>query len=270
MMRSRLSRRDFLKLGSAALSSTLLASALPRFARPAAPAWDPSVIYHGSRRIRSIAMTYDDCWHPEVLEQLTEMLKPYPTFHLTFFAIGDAIDIGEAVRPGIWKKLHEAGHEIGYHSYHHVDPQIMTLRALEADFDQWMATLARVLGSAPTVHFARPPYDDLSLSFQELCRERGMVATLYSAGFESADMTESMRLAGKAQNGDIVQMHTYQDPPHGRYDVDITAKAVPFLAEQGFRLVTMSELYDGLLREQFGSDGCDVGTGDALTRTCLE
>jgi hypothetical protein len=133
-----------------------------------------------------------------------------------------------------------------------------------------MALMQRVLGFAPEVHFARPPYDDLSLSFEELCRKRGLVATLYSAGYESPNMDESMRLVGKAANGDIVQMHTYQDPPHGRYDVDITAKAVPYLAEQGFTLVTMSQLYDDLLREAYNADGCDVGTGDALTRTCMQ
>ena len=272
-MRTGFSRRDFLKLGSAAL----LSSALPRFARHSLELgpmldepFDPSVIYHGSRKVPSIAMTYDDCWHPEVLEQLVEMVKPYPVFHFTFFAIGEAIDIGEAVRPGIWRKLYEQGHEIGYHTYHHDNPQTMALHTLESDLDQWMATLSRVLGVWPTVHFARPPFDDLSLSFQELCRKRGIVATLYSTGFESADMQESMRLASKAVNGDIVQMHTYQDPPHGRFDVDITAKVLPYLAQQGFTLVTMSQLYDVVLRERYSSDGCDVAAGGAPTRTCLE
>jgi peptidoglycan/xylan/chitin deacetylase (PgdA/CDA1 family) len=264
------SRRDFLRLGSAALLGSMLPRQLAPALSPSAEPFDKSVIYHGSRKLRTVAMTYDDCWHPEVLEQLMEMVKPYPAFHFTFFAIGDAIDIDEQVRPGIFKRLYEAGHEIGYHTYHHVDPQVMTLGNLQTDFDQWMVTLRRALGSEPKVHFARPPYDDLSLSFLELCRQRGMVATLYSAGFESPDMAESMRLAAKAVNGDIVQMHTYQDPPHGRYDVDITAKAVPYLAEQGFTLVTMSELYDGVLREQYSSDGCNTGAGSALTRTCLE
>ena len=59
-------------------------------------------------------------------------------------------------------------------------------------------------------------------------------------------------------------------PPHGRYDVDITAKVVPYLADQGYALVTMSELYDDILREQSSSDGCDIGIGNALTRNCLE
>ncbi len=261
-----LSRRDFLKLSGV----TLLSAVLPSFRASAAGAFDPSVIYHGSRTYPRIAMTFDDCWHPEVLQQLMDMLDPYPDFHFTFFAIGDAIDIDEALKPGIFKMLVDKGHEVGYHTYHHVDPQVMTTGNLLDDFEQWMKRLQRALGSLPRAHFARPPYDDLSLSFQELCRARGMVATLYSAGYEASTMDESMRLVSRAVNGDIVQMHTYQDPPHGRFDVDITAKAVPYLAEHGFSLVTMSQLYDDVLREQYSSDGCEVGVGASPTRTCLE
>ncbi len=260
------SRRDFLKFSGAALLST----AFSGLHLPESALFDPAVIYHGSRKYRKIAMTYDDGWHPEVLEQLSAMVEPYPGFHFTFFAIGDAIEINEALKPGIWKRLYDKGHEIGYHTYHHVDPQVMSLDNLNADLDQWMTTLQRVLEVEPKVHFARPPYDDLSLSFQEVCRQRGLVATLYSAGFEASRMDESLRLAARAQNGDIVQMHTYQDPPHGRFDVDITAQVVPYFAEQGFTLVTLSELYDDVLREQYSSDGCDVGLGDSLTRSCLE
>jgi peptidoglycan/xylan/chitin deacetylase (PgdA/CDA1 family) len=260
------SRRDFLKLSSLAM----LSGALPALRLPATAGPAPTVLYHGSRNLRTLAMTYDDCWHPEVLNQLIGMVEPYPGFHFTFFAVGDAMDIGEARQPGLWKRLIGSGHEIGYHTYHHVDPQVMSTSSLIADFDLWTNTLERVVGFRPPVHFARPPYDDLSLSFEEMCQARGMVATLYSAGFESTNMDDSMRLISRAQNGDIVQMHTYQDPPNGRFDVDITAKAVPYLAGQGFKLVTMSELYDGVILEQYSSDGCDAGAGSAPTRGCLE
>ncbi len=259
-------RRDFIKLGGAAA----LTAAFSSWRLPSAGAPSPSVIYRGSRRYKKLAMTFDDCWHPEVLRQLMDMLQPYPTFHFTFFAIGDAVEIDEALKPGIFKELYDKGHEIGYHTYHHDNPQTMATATLLNDFDQWMKLMQKTLGFEPPVHFARPPYDDLSLSFQELCRLRGMVATLYSAGYEAPNIDESMRLAAKAANGDIVQMHTYQDPPHGRFDVDITAKVVPYLAEQGFTLVTLSQLYDDLLRDQYNSDGCEVGTGGSLTRTCLE
>jgi hypothetical protein len=32
----------------------------------------------------------------------------------------------------------------------------------------------------------------------------------------------------------------------------------------------MSKLYDDYLREQVNSEGCDVGAGISLTRTCVE
>ena len=263
-----ISRRDFLKLSGAALLATAFANLDPRRADSILPL--PLPIYHGSRLSSRIAMTFDDCWHPEVLGQLGEMVGPYPGFHFTFFAIGDAILIDETVHPGIWKQLYQQGHEIGYHTFHHVDPIVMSSKSLIADFDQWMDTLHQVLGFQPVVHFARPPYDDITPSFQVLCQERGLVATLYSIGYEAPNTDQGLNYAARTQNGDIVQMHTYEDPNNNRLDVSITAKVLPYLAEKGFQLATMTELYNDLLLEQNSSGGCDVGSGASLTRTCLD
>jgi peptidoglycan/xylan/chitin deacetylase (PgdA/CDA1 family) len=261
-----MNRRNFLKVGGAAL----LATAMGRpFILDSVDAQAP-VVYRGSAFYPRIAMTYDDCFHPEVLEQLMALVRPYPEFHFTFFAVGEALEINESVSPGIWKRLQKAGHELGYHTYHHVDPIVMSTKALVADFDQWSLKLAEVLGVESRVHFARPPGNDLSLSFQELCAERGLVATQFSTGLEAPNLDESMRLASRIVNGDIVQMHTYQDPPNGRFDVDISAKVVPYLVQRGYALVTMSQLYDDLVREQTDSKGCNIGAGTALTRTCLD
>jgi peptidoglycan/xylan/chitin deacetylase (PgdA/CDA1 family) len=263
-----ISRRDFLKLGGVTLLAAAFSNLDPAGTDSTLPL--PSPIYRGSGLYPRIAMTFDDCWHPEVLEQLSEMVVPYPGFHFTFFAIGDAIMIDETIRPGIWKQLYEKGHEIGYHTFHHVDPIVMSSKNLIADFDEWMNTLHQVLGFQPDVHFARPPYDDITPSFQVLCRERGLVATLYSIGYEASNTDQGLNYAVRTQNGDIVQMHTYEDPNNNRLDVSITAKVLPYLADRGFQLVTMTELYNDLLREKNSSSGCDIGSGASLTRTCLE
>ncbi len=258
-------RRDFLKLGGAALLTTA-------FSRLNLTQLEPSpapVIYHGSRNYPIVALTFDDDWHPEVLDQLIQMLQPYPDFRLTFFAIGEAILIDEARSPGIWKRIAQNGHEIGYHTYHHTDSAVMSPTALIADFDQWMNTVQQVLGFQPTVHFARPPYDDLSSSFLTLCKERNLVATMYSLGYEASTIEEGLALAAKTQKGDIIQMHTYQDPNRGRFDVAITEKVLPYLASQGFTLVTMSKLYDQLLQDRYNSGDCEAGVGASLTRTCM-
>ena len=263
-----ISRRDFLKLGGAAFLATAFGNLYQVGADSNLPL--PLPIYHGSRLYPRLAMTFDDCWHPEVLEQLSEMVGPYPGFHFTFFAIGDAILIDETLHPGVWKQLYEKGHEIGYHTFHHVDPIVMSPKDLIADFDHWLNTLHQVLGFQPEVHFARPPYDDITPSFQTLCQERRLVATLYSIGYEAPNIDQGLNNAARSQNGDIVQMHTYEDPVNNRLDVSITAMILPFLAGKGFQLVTMTELYNDLLREQNSSSGCDIGSGASLTRTCLE
>ena len=262
-----LSRRDFLKLGGAAL----LTSAFSSIDLPAGQDVTPApFIEHGSRNHHYIAITFDDCWHPDVLEQLSEIVAPYPDYRLTYFAVGDALQINEAVSPGIWRRLNQRGHEIGYHTMHHYNPQTMSTQALVADYDQWIDVLHQVLGFLPAVRFAKPPYNNLSPSFQEMCAQRSLVATGYSIGFEGSTVEDGLNAAKHVQDGDIVQMHTYQDPKQGRLDVSITEAVVPYLAEQEMGLVTMSRLYDDLLREQNSSDGCAIGRGESLTRTCLD
>jgi len=260
------SRRDFIKLSGAVLLST----AFSGFNLQSADSTLPPIIYHGSRHQHYIALTFDDCWHPEVLEQLDQIAAPYPDFHFTFFAVGDALQINEVKDPGIWRRLIGRGHEIGYHTMHHYDPNIMSAASLIDDFDQWTNVLHQVLGFEPSVRFAKPPYDDISPSFETLCNERNLVLTMYSIGYEGATVNDGLNAATHTQNGDIAQMHTYEDPNKGRLDASISAQVIPYLASQSFDLVTISKLYDDLLIEQNSSDGCDVGTGESLTRTCVE
>jgi hypothetical protein len=42
------------------------------------------------------------------------------------------------------------------------------------------------------------------------------------------------------------------------------------MKENNWELVTMSRLYDDYLREKINPLGCDVDTGNSLTRTCAE
>jgi peptidoglycan/xylan/chitin deacetylase (PgdA/CDA1 family) len=263
-----LSRRNFIKLGGAALLST----AFSNFNLPKANLALPPIVYHGSRQHRFIALTFDDCYWTDVIEHLMELVTPYPDFHFTFFAIGDVLQINEAKDPGIWRRLVVSGHEIGYHTMHHIDTNLMSTQAMLADFDQWNNLLRQVVGFSPEVRFAKSPYNDVSLSFEALCVERGLVDTRFSLGYEADTVDHGMTNVAKTQNGDIVQLHTYQQTngPVIRQDLAITTKAVPYLAQQGFKLVTMSKLYDDLLVEQNSSDGCDVGTGQSLTRSCVE
>jgi peptidoglycan/xylan/chitin deacetylase (PgdA/CDA1 family) len=257
------SRREFLRLSGAAILSAALPALQTGLSLPA-------VVYHGSRNRHYIALTFDDCYHAQVLEQLSAMAAPYPQFHYTFFAVGEALQNCEIADPGIWRRLLDRGHLIEYHTMHHIDTWTLSAAAMLADFDEWLGVLRQVLGFLPDVHFAKSPFNDVSPSFETLCAERGLVDTRFSAGFEATTVADGLTAATKVQNGDIVQMHTYQDPPKGRLDVSITEKVLPYLAAQGYALVTMSELYDDLLRSQIDPAGCQAASSESLTRTCLD
>ena len=139
----------------------------------------------------------------------------------------------------------------------------MSPAAALMDYDKWYAALTQVLGGEYSVRFVRPPYDIISYTLDVLCQERGLVATMFSLG-GGGEPEVVVRGIQKGKNGDIVQMHIRTQ------DYNSSLQAYPWLRENQWELVTMSQLYDDYLREQVNSEGCDVDTGMSLTRTCVE
>jgi peptidoglycan/xylan/chitin deacetylase (PgdA/CDA1 family) len=206
---------------------------------------------------------------------LQTSLTDNPTARVTIFPVGQALVNNESKQPGIWKWFHSRGHEFGYHSWDHTDPYVLSTAELLADYDRWQDALYRVLGDQPLVRFCRPPFGNLSASFLSMCAERGKVATMWSTGFGGA-IDVGVDLAMRARNGDIALMHTRNQPAEvainqeESWDMTITARILPGFAERGMQCVTVSRLYDDLIRAQESSSGCEVGLGESLTRSCLD
>jgi peptidoglycan/xylan/chitin deacetylase (PgdA/CDA1 family) len=260
-----ISRRDFLKLGGAAL----LATAFSKLHVTEGAGQDSPVpiLYHGSRLHPYAALTYDDCQLITRLHMLEDILAQHPDTRVTLFPVGEALAAVDQKDPGIWKRFSSKGHEFGYHSYHHHNLAIYKPEQVVADYDKWLEALAGVLDARPSVHFGRPPYDIISQPFLFMCGERDLVPTLYSIGGGGpADFV--MNAVRKFHNGDIIQFHTREEPDS--QDMTSTSRAIPYLNGLGVQCVTLSQLYDGVLRDQVNSDGCEIGAGQSLTRTCLE
>ncbi len=89
------------------------------------------------------------------------------------------------------------------------------------------------------------------------------MAVLFSIG-GGGEPELVMNAIRAGRNGDIVQMHIRTQ------DYNSSVQAFPYLKQQGIGAVTLSRLYDDLLREQIDPDGCDIDAGPSLTRTCLD
>jgi peptidoglycan/xylan/chitin deacetylase (PgdA/CDA1 family) len=256
-----LSRRDILKLSGAAL----LASAFSPAIRALADSTPPSVFSRGSARLPRVALTIDDCYLSHILEKMENALMDNPGMRVTFFPAGEALLSTESKLPGIWKRLAERGHDIGYHSFYHDNLQVFSNEDALRDYDMWHAALNKVLGKESRVYFARPPFGNVSPTFLTLCKQRGLVCTMWSWGWGGTDVKDTVTYTvPKTKNGDVVLMHTRT------VDVGVLIEGLPWLKAQGMQAVTLRQLYYDFRKEQIDAKGCETSTGSSLTRTCSE
>jgi len=254
-----ITRRDFLKLsGLSALSAAFF-----RFEPALTGNQEQPILYQGSSHFSRVALTYDDCYLVTMLHKLEEILDGQPGVRVTLFAVGEALLNNQSKDPGIWKRFYKKGHEIGYHSFDHTNPQVMSPENVVADYDRWLDALREVLEEEPVVRFARPPFGNASPSFLYMCAKRGVVPTMWSTGWGGPTESVVNYTVPKIKQGDIVLLHTRPE------DMETTAEALPELAEKGIQPVTMSRLYLDWLKEQNESKGCYADPASPM-RTCIE
>ena len=221
------------------------------------------VLYKGSENFKRVALTFDDCYLVTMLHRLEKILAGHREVRITLFPVGEALLSTDQKDKGIWKRFLARGHEIGYHSFDHTNPQVVSNENVLIDYDRWLSALREVLGKEPVVRFARPPYGNTSPSFLNMCAERGLVPTMWSTGWGGPTESVVSYTVPKIQPGDIVLLHTRIE------DMDTTEQALPELAEHGIEAVTLSRLYSDWLKEQNESNGC-LSDPTSLLRTCIE
>jgi len=257
-----LSRRDVLKLSGAGLLAAAFAPALR--ALQATP--EEKVFASGSNRQAKVALTVDDCYLVHIVQRLENTLLANPQAHMTFFPVGEGLVSTNGKDPGIWKRIRDAGHDIGYHSFNHDDLATYSADEVLRDYERWLDALRHVLEDEnPKVRFARPPYGNVTSQFLNLCNLRGLVCTMWSWGWGAESSAEAINnVVPKTKAGQIVLLHTRT------VDADTFDAGIPWLAKNNLRAVTLSEMYYDFQKEEHQSPGCDVATGSALTRSCID
>src|SRR3972149_8350913 len=148
-----ISRRDFLKFGGTALLASLGISASKFVPLQDEPNFTAPLIWNGSRTFKRMAFTYDDCYLLNKMQDLEVLLEEFPEFKVTYFPIGSKLLHLDQQDKGIWKRLVEKGHEVGYHTFDHVNLGVMSPAAALMDFDKWHGALNQVLGREYKVRF---------------------------------------------------------------------------------------------------------------------
>ena len=196
---------------------------------------------------RVVALTFDDGpsrWTEPIAEQLERHGG-----RGTFFAIGEEVDGDEGRR--IIRRLLDAGHEVGNHTWTHADLQQTDDEAIGDEMRRTSALLAEVAGRP--VDYWRAPFfrsdERVRAAVGDVAGREVWFSSMPGDWSLTAEET-SAKVLVDLEPGDIVVLHDGRpanDPPKlSRPTREATVGAVGLILEgmarRGLRPVTVSEL----------------------------
>jgi len=187
--------------------------------------------YAGDPDTMKIAITVDDLFEPVNLERILDLCLEYD-IHVTFFTLGIVIKPEYAA---LWQRIVDEGHEIGNHTYGHLNITDMTFEQLKHQITITEDALNAVLREPYTMRLFRPPYGRYDH------RGYGSVERLGELGYPylimwSVDLDDVQRTYKSVKGGSIILFHTNWQ------DVKCLEETLPKLLDAGFEPVTVSEL----------------------------
>ena len=187
-----------------------------------------------------VALTYDDGPHAVYTDQILDILEEHGAV-ATFFEV--ARNLPNA--PDAVRRAAAMGCEVGSHSYRHADLGRMDQAGQQADQEAADALFQQVLGTTPTL--LRPPYGSMNKTLKTTC---GRSIVTWSIDPEdwlcknAATVVQRVQAQSKL-DGQVILLHSIYPST-----VEATKTLVPWLQEQGYQLVTISELIEYRFNDQ--------------------
>ncbi len=179
-----------------------------------------------------LALTFDDGPQPQITPQVLDILARHHV-RATFFLIGLHVPGNEA----LVQRMYTEGHEIGNHSWSHVD---FTTLAPDEIEDQIARTQAAITAAGvPAPRLFRPPYGAINPVVRS---HVPLTIAMWNADPEdwhkprAAQIVASVEAA--AGPGKVIDMHDIKQPTADALDQILTD------LQSQYQLVTVSELFD--------------------------
>lgn len=199
-----------------------------------------AVFSKGNINQKIIALSFDDGPHPKYTVEILDILKEY-NIKATFFVLG----IHAEKYPEIIKRQVEEGHEIGNHSYSHIDMRKATKKQIRDEFEKTQEIIYSIANIKPKLF--RPPYGNYNKDVLKIISSDDVQVVLWTFYQDSKDWSNPgvdtivNTTLSKIQNGDIILFHdyVYKEESH---TVEALKIIIPKLLEKGYKFVTISEL----------------------------
>lgn len=189
-----------------------------------------------------VALTFDDGPYPPYTGQLLDLLKEKQV-PATFFVIGQ----NAAKHPELLQRIVAEGHQVGNHTYNHVDLLKADRQAIISEIDKTNQVITDTIGYAP--HVMRPPHGFRDAVVMDIMAEYKLKVVEWSVA--SRDWVNpgaeviAERTLGKVNNGSVILLHDGDGVaaklPRSQ-TIAATRIIIDRLAAEGYRFVTVDEI----------------------------
>lgn len=177
-----------------------------------------------------VALTFDDGPGKRTSE-LLDMLEEYSA-HATFFVLGTNVER----YPDEIKKMQEIGCEVGNHSYSHEDLSKLKKKGLKKQVNKTNELIKDITGYG--VLLVRPPYGAISETMKKQMEQPMILWNIDTLDWKTRDAKKTIEaVMTDVKDGDIILMHDIHSET-----IDAAMKLIPKLQEEGYQLVTVSEM----------------------------
>ena len=199
------------------------------------PTSDPNIVVSRGRTIDKtkpmLALTYDDGPRTDVGERLMNVFEQYGQ-RTTFFMVGSRV----ASRASELQRMVTSGHEVANHTYDHVYLNKAGAETIQNQVAACNNIIEQTCGVRPRV--MRLPGGNKNATVLANVAMPIILWNVDTRDWSHRDTQKTIdAVLGKVKDGDIVLMHELYESTAAASEY-----LVPKLVEQGFELVTVSEL----------------------------
>ena len=181
--------------------------------------------------IKQIALTFDDGPDPKSTIQILETLNKYDA-KATFFMLGSRVEY----YPEIAKKVQEAGHELGNHTWTHPDLTNANVEKVHNEINETSSIIENVTGQKVTAF--RPPYGAVNKTVRSQTNLPVVLWDIDTLDWKHRDPNQLLeQVKGATKDGSIILMHDIHQSTADGLDA-----VLAHLQSEGYTFVKVSEL----------------------------
>lgn len=216
----------------------------------AAPTPTPTPVPTPDPNRKMVALTFDDGPNMNFTARFLDVLEKYEVPG-TFFVVGS--NLKQKGADELLKRMHALGCEIGIHGLTHDKMTKFSQKKNEQRFSEMKQKISEIVSDGYVPHLMRPPYGTMSKTVLKAAKNEELACIRWSVDtrdWSSRNRSKIMKIVKKeTKNGSIILFHD-------RLEASLQAidELIPWLTEEGYDLVTVTELLESAGSIEYGKD----------------